>query len=197
MILIVDNYDSFTYNLVQLLAPFEVPAKVIRNDAMTAGEALALKPGAVLLSPGPCTPDEAGICLDLVALSAERGVPLLGVCLGHQAIAQAFGGKVVRAGRPMHGKVSPMRHGGSPLFEGIPTKFEATRYHSLSVERDSLPERVEVLAEAEDDGEIMALRARDTSVYGVQYHPESYLSPSGGRLLGNFLGLARLGAKAA
>jgi anthranilate synthase/aminodeoxychorismate synthase-like glutamine amidotransferase len=192
MILIVDNYDSFTYNLVQLLAPFGFAAKVIRNDAMSAKEALGLEPDAVILSPGPCSPDEAGICLELVRGAAERDVPLLGVCLGHQAIAQVMGGKVVRAGKPMHGKVSRIRHAGSALFGGIDSPFGATRYHSLSVERASLPNSVEILAEAEDDQEIMALKAAGKDIYGVQYHPESHLSPSGKRLLENFLRIAKV-----
>jgi anthranilate synthase component 2 len=193
MILIVDNYDSFTYNLVQLLAPFGVPAKVIRNDAMSAEDALARhRPDAVLLSPGPCTPDEAGICMEMVSLCTERDLPLLGVCLGHQSIAQIMGGRVVRAKRPMHGKVSSMRHGGDALFEGVSDPFEATRYHSLSVERETLPCSIEVLAEANDDDEIMALKVRGKNVYGVQYHPESHLSPSGTSLLRNFLQIAHL-----
>ena len=195
MILIVDNYDSFTYNLVQLLAPFGSRAKVIRNDDMTAEEAMALAPEAIILSPGPCSPNEAGICLDLVALAAERQVPLFGVCLGHQSIAQAFGADVVRAGKPMHGKVSQVKALSDPIFEGIGERFAATRYHSLSVEASSVPASIQVLAVAEDDGEIMALKVRGKPIYGVQFHPESYLSEGGAKMLGNFL--AHAGVKAA
>ena len=197
MILIVDNYDSFTYNLVQLLAPFGDRAKVIRNDDMSAEEAMALSPEAVILSPGPCTPNEAGICLDMVRLAAEQDVPLFGVCLGHQSIAQAYGGTVVRAGRPMHGKVSKVKTITDPLFEGVKERFTATRYHSLSVENSSVPSSIAVLAVAEDDGEIMALKVRDKLIYGVQFHPESHLSEHGLLMLSNFLGLAGIRAQAA
>lgn len=195
MILIIDNYDSFTYNLVQLLAPFGQQAKVIRNDDMTAEEAVALKPQAVILSPGPCTPNEAGICLDMVELAAKTGLPLFGVCLGHQSIAQAHGANIIRAGRPMHGKVSQVKAVADPIFEGLDETFTATRYHSLSVEPSSVPDAIEVLAEAEDDGEIMALKVKDKPIYGVQFHPESYLSEGGLTMLSNFLAMA--GVKAA
>ncbi|MEM6747180.1 MAG: aminodeoxychorismate/anthranilate synthase component II [Pseudomonadota bacterium] len=191
MILVVDNYDSFTYNLVQLLAPFEEEARVIRNDAMTAEEAITLQPSAIILSPGPCDPDQAGICLALVTLAKKARIPLFGVCLGHQAIAQAHGGTIVRAGVPMHGKVSKVRFSADPLFAGIESPFTATRYHSLSVARAGLPDEVEVLAEAEDDGEIMALKVRGHLIYGVQYHPESYASEGGAAILNNFLRMAR------
>ncbi|MEM9839207.1 MAG: aminodeoxychorismate/anthranilate synthase component II [Pseudomonadota bacterium] len=190
MILIVDNYDSFTYNLVHLLTPFGQETKVVRNDALTAEEAIALRPDAVILSPGPCTPDDAGICLDLVSACAENDVPLFGVCLGHQAIAQAHGGTIIRAGRPMHGKVSRMEAEDDPLFEGISKPFTATRYHSLTLDRASVPGAVQVLASAEDDGEIMALKIRGRSIYGVQFHPESFASPTGVQILGNFLNLS-------
>ncbi|MEM1409723.1 MAG: aminodeoxychorismate/anthranilate synthase component II [Pseudomonadota bacterium] len=190
MILIIDNYDSFTYNLVQLLAPFEVETQVVRNDALSAEDACALNPGAIILSPGPCTPDDAGICLALVEKAQAAKIPLFGVCLGHQSIAQALGGKVVRAGKPMHGKVSTVTVKPDPLFQGMPESFEATRYHSLTVDQASLPGVVEVLATADDDGEIMALKVRSSMTYGVQFHPESFASPTGGQILGNFLRLA-------
>ncbi|MEM1380822.1 MAG: aminodeoxychorismate/anthranilate synthase component II [Pseudomonadota bacterium] len=196
MILIVDNYDSFTYNLVHLVAPFGRETKVVRNDALTAGEAIAIQPEAVILSPGPCTPDEAGICLDLVPLCAEASIPLLGVCLGHQAIAQAYGATIVRAGRPMHGKVSPVSARPDPLFDGIEMPFMATRYHSLTVDPQSVPDAMEVLASSDDDGEIMALKVRERLIYGVQFHPESFLSPAGSVLVGNFLDQAQARAAA-
>ena len=189
MILIVDNYDSFTYNLVHLLAPFGERTEVVRNDAVTPAAVLARRPRAVIISPGPCAPDSAGICLDLVPACLDAGVPLLGVCLGHQAIAQAHGARIVRAGRPMHGKVSGVLAEADPIFEGLAPRLEAARYHSLTVDPSSVPGSVEVLARAEDDGDIMALKVRGHPVYGVQFHPESYASPSGGRLLGNFLAL--------
>ncbi|MEO1656725.1 MAG: aminodeoxychorismate/anthranilate synthase component II [Pseudomonadota bacterium] len=191
MILVVDNYDSFTYNLVQLLAPFDEEVRVIRNDAMTAEDAIALQPSSIILSPGPCDPDQAGICLDLVSLAKKTHTPLFGVCLGHQAIAQAHGAKIVRAGIPMHGKVSRVTFSVDPVFAGLANPLTATRYHSLSVERADLPEEIEVLAEAEDDGEIMALKVRGHLIYGVQYHPESYASEGGAEMLGNFLRMAR------
>ncbi|NRA28975.1 MAG: aminodeoxychorismate/anthranilate synthase component II [Parvularculaceae bacterium] len=196
MILIVDNYDSFTYNLVQLLAPYQHLTRVVRNDALSADEAVALKPSAVILSPGPCTPDDAGICLDMVPVCAAAGVPLFGVCLGHQSIAQAYGATIIRAGRPMHGKVSTMTTGNDPLFDGIDAPFEATRYHSLSVDAATVPDTLEVLSEATDDGEIMALKVKGQPIYGVQFHPESYSSTVGQHLLGNFLQLAGLRAAA-
>ncbi|MEE4212449.1 MAG: aminodeoxychorismate/anthranilate synthase component II [Parvularcula sp.] len=190
MLLIVDNYDSFTYNLVQALAPYGPVCKVVRNDALTASEAMALSPRAVILSPGPCDPDRAGICLDMVKAAADRRVPLFGVCLGHQSIAQAFGAKIVRAPRPVHGKVSTIRHEDDPVFEGLPGQFEATRYHSLIAAEDGFPASLEILARAEDDQTIMALKVRDLPIYGVQFHPESYASPAGVTILDNFLRLA-------
>jgi len=168
---------------------------VVRNDALSAEEALDLGPDAVILSPGPCTPDDAGICLDMVAACAERSVPLFGVCLGHQSIAQAYGATIIRAGRPMHGKVSSMTVQNDALFDGVEGPFEATRYHSLSVDPATVPDSLAVLSEATDDGEIMALKVRDKPIYGVQFHPESYSSHVGGQLLSNFLALA--GVKAA
>ncbi|MCL4767704.1 MAG: aminodeoxychorismate/anthranilate synthase component II [Hyphomicrobiaceae bacterium] len=191
MLLLIDNYDSFTYNLVHFLGELGATCEVHRNDAITIEEALRLKPKAVVLSPGPCTPNEAGICLDLVAAAARSGLPVLGVCLGHQAIAQAFGGKVVRSPVPMHGKLSAVRHGGKGLFAGLPPRFEVTRYHSLIVERASLPASLEVTAETAD-AIVMGLQHRTHPVHGVQFHPESIASEHGHDLLANFLQLAGL-----
>ena len=188
MILVIDNYDSFTYNLVHYLDELGAEPRVWRNDALTVNEALGLRPQAVVLSPGPCTPNEAGICLDLIA-AAPPELPILGVCLGHQAIGQAFGGKVVRAKTLMHGKTSPIRHAGAALFEGLPDGFIATRYHSLSVPRESLPNALEITAWTED-GEIMGLSHHTRPIHGVQFHPESILTEGGHRLLANFLRLA-------
>ncbi len=188
MLLLIDNYDSFTYNLVHFLGELGAKATVHRNDAITAEQAMAREPEAIVLSPGPCDPDKAGICLDLVKAAAGR-VPLLGVCLGHQAIGQAFGGRIVRAPRPMHGKLSRIRHAGTGVFEGLPEGFTATRYHSLVVDRASVPDCLEITAETED-GLIMGLRHRQANVHGVQFHPESIASEHGKRLLANFLRLA-------
>jgi anthranilate synthase component 2 len=188
MLIIIDNYDSFTYNLVHFLGELGADALVRRNDAVTPDEVMALRPQAIVLSPGPCDPDMAGICLDLVARAAGA-VPVLGVCLGHQAIGQAFGGKVVRAPQMMHGKLSRVHHKGGPLFSGIPSPFSATRYHSLIVERAGLPPVLEVTAETED-GVVMALSHREFPVHGVQFHPESIASEYGHELLANFLSLA-------
>lgn len=189
MILLIDNYDSFTYNLVHFLGDLGAACDVRRNDTLTAADALALGPDAIVLSPGPCTPNEAGICLELVAAAAGR-VPILGVCLGHQAIGQAFGGRVVRAPMPMHGKLSGIVHQESDIFAGLPVPFAATRYHSLLVERDTLPEALVATAWTED-GLIMGLRHRTLPVFGVQFHPESIASEHGHALLGNFLAIAR------
>jgi anthranilate synthase component 2 len=191
MILVIDNYDSFTYNLVHYLNELGAETVVRRNDVMSADEAIALKADAVLLSPGPCTPDEAGICLPLLK-DAPADLPILGVCLGHQSIGQAFGGEVVRAKTLMHGKTSQIHHDGKGLFEGLPNPFTATRYHSLAVKRDSLPAELEVTAWT-DDGEIMGLQHRTRPIYGVQFHPESIATEGGHDLLANFLRLA--GAK--
>ena len=188
MILVIDNYDSFTYNLVHYLNELGAETEVVRNDQISVGDALALRPEAVLLSPGPCTPNEAGICLALLA-AAPPDLPILGVCLGHQAIGQVFGGKVVRAKTLMHGKTSPIRHNGQGLCAGLADGFIATRYHSLSVERETLPDVLEVTAWA-DDGEIMGLQHRNRPIYGVQFHPESIATDGGHDLLGNFLDLA-------
>src|SRR5262245_52339575 len=185
MILLVDNYDSFTYNLYQYLGELGAELRVVRNDALTAEAALALAPRAIVISPGPGTPDQAGISLDLIRRAAGR-VPLLGVCLDHQSLGQAFGGRVVRAPRLRHGKTSPIRHAGRTLFAGLPDPFTATRYHSLVVARDGLPDCLEVSAWT-DDGVIMGLRHREHALEGVQFHPESILTEGGKALLRNFL----------
>ena len=189
MILLIDNYDSFTYNLVHLVGGLEAEIVVRRNDALGVEEALALGPDAVILSPGPCSPSEAGICVDMVAAAIERSLPLFGVCLGHQSIGQASGGKVIRAGRLMHGKTSTVSHTGDPLFAGVPSPFTAARYHSLVIEPETMPDTLEVLATADDDGEVMAVKVRGKPVYGVQFHPESIASEHGLTLFRNFLAL--------
>ena len=188
MILVIDNYDSFTYNLVHYLNELGAETLVRRNDVLSAEDALALKPQGVLLSPGPCTPNEAGVCLELLA-KAPKDLPILGVCLGHQAIGQAFGGEVVRARALMHGKTSPIHHEGKGVFKGLKTPFTATRYHSLSIERGSVPAALEVTAWT-DDGEIMGVQHRERPIQGVQFHPESIATEYGHELLGNFLDLA-------
>jgi anthranilate synthase component II len=190
MILLIDNYDSFTFNLFHFLGELGVEVEVRRNDALTSKEALALRPEAIVLSPGPCTPNEAGICLPLIGAAASEGVPLLGVCLGHQAIGQAFGGTVLRAPAPVHGKVWEVRHRGTDVFAGLPSPFRATRYHSLVVRREDLPPALEPTAWTEDDGLIMGLAHRELPVWGVQFHPESIASQHGHDLLRNFLSLA-------
>jgi anthranilate synthase component 2 len=190
MILMLDNYDSFTYNLVQELGEVgEVEIEVVRNDAATADELLALEPEAVVISPGPGVPEDAGVSMDLVRAAAD--LPLLGICLGHQAIAAVHGGAIVRAPEPVHGKTSPILHNADGLFEGLPDGFEATRYHSLIVDRDSLPQNLEVTAWT-DDGEVMAIRDTDHLHFGVQFHPESYLCHEGKWLLARFLEMAGL-----
>lgn len=196
MFLLVDNYDSFTYNLVHFLGELGADIAVRRNDAVTALEALAIGDEGIVLSPGPCDPDRAGVCLDLIAAAAARRRPLLGVCLGHQAIGQAFGGRVVRAPVPMHGKVSEIRHRGRGVFAGLPSPLRATRYHSLVVDRASLPKVLEITAET-DDGLIMGLAHRELPIHGVQFHPESIASEHGHDLLRNFLTLAGKGGLAA
>ena len=188
MILVIDNYDSFTYNLVHYLNELGAETEVVRNDKISVQDALALRAEAILLSPGPCTPNEAGICLSLLT-AAPADLPILGVCLGHQAIGQSYGGDVVRAKALMHGKTSQIRHNGKGLFAGLPDGFTATRYHSLSVDRDSLPGELEITAWA-DDGEIMGLQHRSRPVFGVQFHPESIATEGGHDLLCNFLDLA-------
>jgi len=187
MILLIDNYDSFTWNLYHFLGDLGADTDVIRNDAITADEAIAMKPEAIVLSPGPCTPNEAGICLELVEKAAGK-IPLMGVCLGHQAIGQAFGGKVVRAQQLMHGKLSDVATTGKGLFEGLPDTFRATRYHSLVVERGSLPDCLEVTASTGDI--VMGLQHKELNVHGVQFHPESIASEHGHAILRNFLKLA-------
>jgi anthranilate synthase component II len=185
----IDNYDSFTYNLVQYLGELGEEVKVVRNDEMSVDEIEAAAPARVVLSPGPCTPNEAGVSLELIVRLAGR-VPILGVCLGHQATGQAFGGKVVHAKALMHGKVSRIHHNGTGVFRGLPTPYEATRYHSLAIERESCPPDLEVTAWT-DDGEIMGVRHRSLAVEGVQFHPESILTEHGHALLRNFLEPAR------
>ncbi|MET4807991.1 aminodeoxychorismate/anthranilate synthase component II [Limibacillus sp. MBR-115] len=188
MFALIDNYDSFTYNLFHFLGELGAEVRVWRNDAITVKDLAAIKPQGIILSPGPCDPDKAGICLEVVKQLGDK-VPLLGVCLGHQAIGQAYGGQVVRAAVPMHGKLSSISHESNGVFSGLPSPFAATRYHSLTVERTSLPEVLEVTAETED-GLIMGLQHRDLPVHGVQFHPESIASEHGYKLLGNFLRLA-------
>ena len=185
MLLMIDNYDSFTYNLVQYLGELGQDVEVVRNDEKTVAAIEAMRPERIVISPGPCTPNEAGISLELIARMAGR-VPILGVCLGHQAIGQAFGGRIVHAKTLMHGKVSRIHHGGRGVFEGLPTPYEATRYHSLAIERASCPAELEITAWTED-GEIMGVRHRSLPVEGVQFHPESILTQHGHALLRNFL----------
>ncbi|MDF1729182.1 MAG: aminodeoxychorismate/anthranilate synthase component II [Sulfitobacter sp.] len=186
MLLLIDNYDSFTYNLVHYLGMLGAEVEVRRNDRITVQEAIALRPAGILLSPGPCDPDQAGICLDLTLAAAEARLPLMGVCLGHQTLGQAFGGKVVRAGEIVHGKMGRISHTGKGLFAGLPSPFLATRYHSLVVDRDSLPDCLEITAEIEG-GPIMGLQHRELPLHGVQFHPESLRSEQGHALLQNFL----------
>lgn len=185
MILLIDNYDSFTYNLVQYLGEFGVEQTVVRNDRITVDEVIEMKPDAIVISPGPCTPKEAGISVELIR-RLHKGVPILGVCLGHQAIGEAFGGNVVKASKVMHGKTSPIIHTGEGIFKNIESPFTATRYHSLIVERGSLPSELRVTAWT-DDGTIMGLQHREYPVFGVQFHPESIATQHGKKLLKNFL----------
>lgn len=190
MILVVDNYDSFTWNLVHYLAELGAETRVVRNDDLTAAEAFALRPEAVLLSPGPCSPNEAGICLSILD-TAPLDMPIFGVCLGHQAMGQAFGGEVIRAKSLMHGKTSPIEHEGRSVFKGLPSPFTATRYHSLAVRRETLPDVLEVTAWTAD-GEIMGLAHQTRPIHGVQFHPESIATEHGHDLLANFLDLANV-----
>lgn len=185
MVLMIDNYDSFTYNLVQYLGELGLEVTVYRNDKITCEEIAELKPSHIIISPGPCSPNEAGVSLAIIERFAGQ-IPILGVCLGHQAIGQAFGGRVVRAPRLMHGKTSPIHHDGRLVYREIPSPFTATRYHSLIVERDSLPDCLEITAWTEE-GEIMGIRHRRLPVEGVQFHPESILTEHGHKLLKNFL----------
>ena len=193
MLLLIDNYDSFTYNLVHYLGELGADVLVRRNDALDVQTALALRPSAIVLSPGPCDPTQAGICLPLTLAAAEAGIPLLGVCLGHQTIGQAFGGHVVRCHEIVHGKMGTMHHAGQGVFAGLPSPFLATRYHSLVVNRATLPPALEVTAWLED-GTIMGLRHRTKRIEGVQFHPESIASEHGHQLLQNFLTLAQVPA---
>lgn len=186
MILMIDNYDSFTYNLVQYFQMLEQEVTVYRNDAITAADAMNLKPGAIVISPGPGRPEDAGISEELILAAADAGMPLLGVCLGHQAIGRAFGGKVIQAKYIMHGKISEVMHDGKTIFADVPKPFKAVRYHSLALERESLPGCLEITAEA-TDGEIMGVRHRELPIEGIQYHPESIMTSTGRRQLANFL----------
>ena len=186
MLLLIDNYDSFTYNLVHYLGELGAEVVVKRNDALDVQEAMAMRPDAIMLSPGPCDPAQAGICLALVHAAAETKIPLMGVCLGHQAIGEAFGGNVIRCHEIVHGKMGVMQHGGKGLFADLPSPFDATRYHSLIVERDTLPDCLEITAEL-DDGTIMGLQHRELPIHGVQFHPESIKSEHGHLLPQNFL----------
>jgi anthranilate synthase/aminodeoxychorismate synthase-like glutamine amidotransferase len=185
MILVIDNYDSFTYNLVQYLGEMGQDLRVVRNDKISPDEIAALAPDKIVVSPGPCDPEHAGVSLQVIQRFAGE-IPILGVCLGHQTIGQAFGGHIVRAGRLMHGKTSPVQHDGRGVFAGMPNPFEATRYHSLLIERDSLPDCLEISAETAE-GEIMGVRHKDLPVEGVQFHPESILTEQGRRILENFV----------
>ncbi len=186
MLLLIDNYDSFTYNLVHYLGELGADIRVVRNDAMNVQEAMALRPEMIVLSPGPCDPAQAGICLALTAAAAEAKIPLLGVCLGHQTIGEAFGGKVIRCHEIVHGKMGTMHHSGKGIFRNLPSPFEATRYHSLVVEKESLPDCLEVTAWLQD-GTIMGLRHKTLPIEGVQFHPESIASEHGHQLLKNFI----------
>jgi anthranilate synthase/aminodeoxychorismate synthase-like glutamine amidotransferase len=187
VLLVIDNYDSFTFNLVQYFGQLGVPMRIFRNDELTAADALKLNPDRILVSPGPCTPSDAGVSLDIIRTFAGKK-PILGVCLGHQAIGQQFGGKVIRADRQMHGKLSPIKHRATDIFSGLPSPFTATRYHSLLVERSSLPDCLEITAETAE-GEIMGLRHKQFPIFGVQFHPESIATEGGMRILQNFLAL--------
>lgn len=190
MILLIDNYDSFTYNLVHYLGEIGAETRVVRNDRITVDEVINQQPAAIVMSPGPCTPNEAGICLELVK-RVDGSIPLLGVCLGHQSIVQAYGGRIIRARSLMHGKLSPIQHSGTGLFAGLETPFNATRYHSLTAEPETLPGCLDVTATTED-GTIMGVMHKSAPVHGVQFHPESIASEHGHNLLRNFLALAGL-----
>jgi anthranilate synthase component 2 len=193
MLLLIDNYDSFTYNLVHYLGELGADVVVRRNDALDVQQAMAMNPAGILLSPGPCDPDQAGICLDLTKAAAQSKTPLMGVCLGHQTIGQAFGGHVVRCHEIVHGKMGVMHHTGKGVFKDLPSPFEATRYHSLVVDRDTLPDCLEVTAELQD-GTIMGLQHRELPIQGVQFHPESIRSQHGHQMLQNFLNMMKVPA---
>ncbi|MCR9127769.1 MAG: aminodeoxychorismate/anthranilate synthase component II [Rhodobacteraceae bacterium] len=193
MLLMIDNYDSFTYNLVHYLGELGAEVAIRRNDALDVAAAMAMRPSGILLSPGPCDPDQAGICLELTRAAADAGIPLMGVCLGHQTIGQAFGGRVVRCHEIVHGKMGQMHHGGDGLFAGLPSPFAATRYHSLIVDRDTLPDCLRITA-ALQDGTIMGLQHRSLPIHGVQFHPESIASEHGHAVLRNFLETLKVAA---
>jgi anthranilate synthase component 2 len=193
MLLLIDNYDSFTYNLFHFLGELGAEVRVVRNDEISAAQALALKPEGIVLSPGPCTPNEAGICLEVIK-QADGRMPILGVCLGHQAIGQVYGGAIVRAPEPMHGKLSRVHHSGRSVFRGLNNDFLATRYHSLTIDPPSMPASLEVTATS-DDGVIQGVMHKTHPVHGVQFHPESIASENGHALLANFLAIARDFAK--
>lgn len=186
MLILIDNYDSFTFNLVQYLGDLGAETRVFRNDALSVDEVINFKPAGIVISPGPSDPDHAGICLRLISAAAEAAIPLLGVCLGHQAIGQCFGGKVIRAPKPMHGKISAIHHTGKGLFEGLPNPCNVTRYHSLIVEKESLPDCLEITATTED-GQIMGLQHKAKPIHGVQFHPESIATEHGHDLMRNFV----------
>lgn len=186
MFILIDNYDSFTYNLYHYLGQLGAKIEVFRNDKITVAGVLSRKPQGIIISPGPADPDKAGICLQLINAAAAENLPVLGVCLGHQAIGQAFGGKIVRAGKPMHGKLSRVHHRGTSVFRGLPDRFQATRYHSLVIDKASVPDSLEITAETED-GIIMGIQHKKLRMAGVQFHPESIASEHGHQLLGNFL----------
>jgi len=190
MVLMIDNYDSFTYNIVQYCRELGADLKVIRNDELTTEEIEALDPEKIILSPGPSTPDDAGVMLDVIQAFANKNVPMMGICLGHQSIAQVFGGEVIRAKNMMHGKTSQVKiDQETPIYKAIPEMFQATRYHSLTVNRENLPEAIEVTSHSVDDGEIMSIQVKDKPIYGVQFHPESIMSEYGHEMLDNFLKL--------
>jgi anthranilate synthase/aminodeoxychorismate synthase-like glutamine amidotransferase len=188
MLLVIDNYDSFTYNLVQYLGELGVEMRVFRNDETTADQIRQLKPDRILISPGPCSPREAGLSNDIIKIFA-KDIPTLGVCLGHQCIGHVFGGEIIRAERLMHGKTSPIWHTGDPLFAGLPNPFTATRYHSLIIKRDTMPAELEIIAETRPELEVMGIRHRKLPIWGVQFHPESILTEHGKQILANFLKL--------
>jgi anthranilate synthase component 2 len=194
MLTLIDNYDSFTFNLVQFLGDLGADCQVVRNDKATPEDILAAKPQAIILSPGPCDPDKAGICLDLIK-AAPEDMPIFGVCLGHQCIGQAFGGEIVRAKKIMHGKLSHIQHGGDGVFDGLPDPLTVTRYHSLVIAPDSMPDCLDIAAQT-DDGIIMAVKHKSRPVYGVQFHPESIATAHGHNLLGNFLQTAGMNVAA-
>ena len=192
MLLVIDNYDSFTFNLVQFLGDLGADPVVVRNDEKTVDELVAMSPERVVVSPGPCTPREAGVSIDVFRTLGGRGTPMLGVCLGHQSLGEAFGGRTVRASRIMHGKTGPVRHEGAALFDGVPSPFEVARYHSLVTDAQALPPALEPVAwsaDPADEGEVQAMRHRELPLWGVQFHPESLFSQHGKRLLANFLSL--------